>query len=221
MKQLLYHNLFHFRRHHSVCLSENGMGLYLIGGFGRKRLILDKVEFVSLKTMEVIELPPMPTQIFSPASCFFNGALYVIKSQIYVYEPDLKTWSTLMDVEIPKNIEFNRAIVYEDSIFLTGNHSYDLYRFMSTPKSQPHFKDKVYQQELKLEFVGKFKNGAQNVCLVGDDIFNFSTDPFEYNSSIETCNLKTKEFKVVWDRETEEFDFSPYQSLGCFPLVVY
>ena len=116
-----------FRRHHSVCLSENQKGMYLVGGFGRKRLILDKVEFVSFETNEVVELPSMPTQVFSPASCFFNGRLYVIKNQIYVYEPSDNTWSKLTDVEIPQDIEFNRSIVYENSIFLTGNHSYKLF----------------------------------------------------------------------------------------------
>ena len=177
------------------------MGLYLIGGFGRKRLILDKVEFVSLKTMEVIELPPMPTQIFSPASCFFNGALYVIKSQIYVYEPDLKTWTTLMDVEIPKNIEFNRAIVYEDSIFLTGNHSYELYRFNPDWEISDHVGSGVIKREHELELLGKFSNEAQNVCIVGDKIFNFSTDQFEYNSTIETYDLKAGKFNVIWEEE--------------------
>ena len=195
--------------------------MYLIGGFGRKRLILDKVEFVSLETMEVIELPPMPAQLFSPASCFFKGRLYVIKNQIYVYDLNQKTWSKLMDIEIPKNMEFNKAIVYKDSIFLTGNHSYELFQFKPEDKIQPRREGKVNQSAPKLELVGKFSNETQNVCLVGHEIFNFSTDPFEYNSTIEKYNLKTKEFNVAWEKETEEFDFSPYQSLGCFPLVVY
>ena len=73
----------------------------------------------------------------------------------------------------------------------------------------------------KLESIGKFSTETQNVSLVGFEIFNFSTDPFEYISTIETYNLKTKEFKVVWEKETEEFDFSPYESLACFPLVVF
>lgn len=195
--------------------------MYLIGGFGRKRLILDKVEFVSLETMEVIELPPMPTQLFSPASCFFKGRLYVIKNQIYVYDLNQKTWSKLMDIEIPKNMEFNKAIVYKDSIFLTGNHSYELFQFKPHDKIHPRCEEKEDQSSPQLELVGKFSNETQNVCLVGHEIFNFSTDPFEYNSTIEKYNLKTKEFNVTWEKETEEFDFSPYQSLGCFPLVVY
>ena len=195
--------------------------MYLVGGFGRKRLILDKVEFVSFETNEVVELPSMPTQVFSPASCFFNGRLYVIKNQIHVYEPSLKTWSKLTDVEIPQNIEFNRSIVYQNSIFLTGSHSYELFCLKPPIKRQSHNIGNEHQPGHKLELIGKFSTETQNVSLVGYEIFNFSTDPFEYISTIETYNLKTKEFKVVWKKETEEFDFSPYQSLACFPLVVF
>ena len=73
----------------------------------------------------------------------------------------------------------------------------------------------------ELELIGKFSTETHNVSLVGHEIFNFSTNQFEYISTIETYNLKTKEFKVVWEKETEEFDFSPYQPIACFPLVVF
>ena len=212
--------LFYSRRHHAVCLSENGKGLYLIGGFGKKRLILDKVEYLCLETRDVVEIPAMPSQLFSPASSFLNGRLYVIKNQIFEYEPNLKSWSNLLIEKIPKNIEFNRAIVYKDSIYLTGNHSYDLFRF-KPDKSQPHIDGNVVEPRHELRHLGKFFTETQNVCLVGDELFNFSTDPFEYKSTVETYNIKTGKFKIVWEKETEELDFSPYQSLGCFPLVIY
>ena len=138
-----------------------------------------------------------------------------------MFEPSLKTWSKLTDVDIPQNIEFNRAIVYENSIFLTGNHSYELFCLKPPIKRQSHNKGNEPQTGHKLELIGKFSTETHNVSLVGHEIFNFSTNQFEYISTIETYNLKTKEFKVVWEKETEEFDFSPYQPIACFPLVVF
>ena len=118
-------------------------------------------------------------------------------------------------------MEFNRAMVYENFIYLTGNHSYELYRFNPDWKLSDHDGSGVIKREHELELLGKFSNEAQNVCIVGDKIFNFSTDQFEYNSTIETYDLKEGKFNVVWEEETDDFDFSPYQSSGCFPLVIY
>ena len=211
---------FVFRRHHSVCWSEDFKGIYLIGGFGRNRLILDKVDYVCVHTGSVIELPPMPTQMYSPASCFFRGRLFVLKSHVYVYHPNTTKWSKMEHVILPKHIEFNRAIVHGSYIYLTGNHAYELYRFNPDEKKSSLDRN-IDEDEQELELLGKFSNEAQNVCVVGNTIYNFSTDQFEYNSTIETFDLNTKKFQVVWGKDTEEFDFSPYYSSGCFPLVIY
>ena len=195
-----------------------------MGGFGRNRLILDKVEYVSLDTKLVDELPPMPGQVYSPAVCYFRDRLVVIKSQIWVYDPDMKSWSILNLFKLPKHIEFNRALVHENHIYLTGNHAYELYRF-DPDEIQPYNNETIEQEEederIELELIGKFSYEAQNVCLVGSTIYNFSTDQFEYNSTIETFDISTKSFNVLWEKETDEFDFSPYHSSGCFSLVIY
>jgi hypothetical protein len=202
-------------------LSEDSKGLYLIGGYGRNRLILDNVEYICLETMKATELQPMPAKVCSPAACFFNGRLFVIKSQICVYQPSLKSWSKIDDVELPKHIEFNRAMVHGNFIYLTGNHSYELFRFNPDWKISDHDGSNVCQPEHELKFLGKFSNEVQNVCVVEDNIFNFSTDQFEYNSTIEKYDLKTGKFNVVWEKETDAFDFSPFHSSGCFPLIIY
>lgn len=113
------------------------------------------------------------------------------------------------DMILPKHMEFNRALVHGNHIYLTGNHAYELYRLNPGVRKQ------------SLEFLGKFANEAQNVCVVGNTIYNFSTDQFDNNSAIETYDLETRQFNVVWEKETHEFDFSPYYSSGCFPIVIY
>ena len=110
--------------------------------------------------------------------------------------------------------------MYGNFIYLTGHHSYELYRFNPDYISD-HDGSKVYQPEHELEFLGKFSNEVQNVCIVEDNILNFSTDQFEYNSTIETYDLKAGKFNVVWEKETDAFDFSPFHSSGCFPLTIY
>ena len=115
-------------------------------------------------------------------------------------------------------------MVHENHIYLTGNHAYELYRF-NPDKIQPHINEISEEEEenerIELELIGKFSYEAQNICIVGSTIYNFSTDQFEYNSTIETFDISTKSFNVLWEKETDELDFSPYHSSGCFSLVIY
>ena len=221
-------------------MSNDSKGIYLVGGFGKNRLILDTVDYLCLETLKLTSLPPLPIQMYSPAVCCFRGQLFVIKSQIFVYDTTLKLWSKIDNVTLPKHMEFNRALVHENYIYLTGNHAYELYRLNPddinrnrdenvriADESLPDISQKPPVQPSKaedkpaLEFLGKFANEAQNVCVVANTIYNFSTDQFEYNSVIETYNLETRKFNVVWEKETHQFDFSPYYSSGCFPLIIY
>ena len=97
----------------------------------------------------------------------------MIKNQICVYQPDSKLWSKIEDIELPKHIEFTRAMVHGNFIYLTGNHAYELYRFNPDWKISDAHGSNV-QAEHELQLLGKFSNEAQNICIVGDVIFNFS-----------------------------------------------
>ena len=72
-----------------------------------------------------------------------------------------------------------------------------------------------------VQLVGKFSNEAQNICIVDNVIYNFTTDQFDYKSSIETYDISRKKFDNLWEKNTDDFDFSPYYSSGCFPVVIY
>ena len=128
-------------------------------------------------------------------------------------------------------MEFTCALVHKNYIYLTGNHAYELYRLnpdqikdedcVAPGVSQASLNSVKNGENLELELVGRFANEAQNVCVVGNTIYNFSTDQFDYKSAIETYNIETGQFSVVWEKDTDDFDFSPYDSLGCFSLVIY
>ena len=213
-----------------MCLSEDSKGIYLVGGFGKNRLILDNVSYLCLESLKLTELPNLPTQMYSPAVCCLGGRLFVIKNQIFVYRPNTKSWSKMDNLILPQHMEFKRALVHGNYIYLTGNHAYELYRFNPDRRNPTpgittvDDTDEVLpdtEQKEELEFLGKFANEAQNVCVVGNTIYNFSTDQFDYNSAIETFDIETKRFNVAWETDSDEFDFSPYHSSGCFPLVIY
>ena len=150
---------------------------------------------------------------------------------MFVYSSRTKFWSKVSNIVLPTHMEFTCALVHQDYIYLTGNHAYELYRLnpdhimdedcVATDVSEATSNSIKKRGDILLELVGKFANEAQNVCVVGNTIYNFSTDQFDYKSAIETYDLQTGQFSVVWEKDAEDFDFSPYHSSGCFPLVIY
>ena len=232
------------RRHHSVCVTRSDPDeddvhpyMYLVGGYGKHRIILDKVDRLCLDQNVMSELPNLPAQMYCPAVCFFRGMLYVIRTSVYCYDPKTGKWSKLDHIDLPKHMEFNCALVSDNHIYLTGNHSYELYRFDPTDNPKPEadpqeitlefgdeqreVKEPPQSEKVELEFVGRFTNEAQNVCMVFDVIYNFSTEQFDYKSSVETFDLRKNTFSIAWEKNTDDFDFSPYYSSGCFPIVLY
>ena len=150
---------------------------------------------------------------------------------MFVLSSTLKLWTKVSNIVLPKHMEFTCALVHGNYIYLTGSHAYELYRLnpdyitdegcVATVVSETTSNAVQKGGEIQLELVGKFANEAQNVCVVGNTIYNFSTDQFDYKSAIETYDLETGHFSVVWEKDAEDFDFSPYHSAGCFPLVIY
>ena len=103
---------------------------------------------------------------------------------------------------------FNCAVPYEDCIYLTSITGYSLYKFDPETPS--------------ITFVGKFQEETQNICVVGDVIYNFSSDQhFDYRSTIETYDIKAGKFQSIWEKNTDEIEFAPYGSSGCFPVVLF
>ena len=115
---------------------------------------------------------------------------------------------------MPKDVEFKKAMPTSDHIYLTANHKSELYRF------DPDQTSSEKKEKLVIELVGTFSRSPQNVCLIEEEgiIYNFSDDG---KPSIETYNTVTKEFKIVWEADVGSIEFSSNYSLGCFPLVAF
>jgi hypothetical protein len=150
------------------------------------------------------------------AFCHKNK-LYVIKdgSNVFVYDPAglQQQWSpALVHVTFPSGMEFNYAVAYKDHVYLTIRHGLQVYR---CPLIQ------ITEDKCQLETVGEFEFETQNVCLVDSVIYNFSSDQYDFCSTLETFDLETSAFDLVFKTESEELDFSPYYSFGCFPLIKY
>ena len=71
------------------------------------------------------------------------------------------------------------------------------------------------------EFLGRFSSEAQNLCLVDGVIYNFSTEQFDYISTVETYSVQGAKFAQPWINKGKVYDFNPNKSVGAFPLVIY
>ena len=206
------------RRAHAVV--EHEEKLYLFGGYGRHRLPLDDVDMIDLNTLTVHELARarLPAELHNMAVAVLDGIFYLFTNQIRTFDPcpgSCEGWKELEEVSLPENKDFNSAVTAKGCIYVVGKHSYDLYKF-----------DK---SAMTFGVVGQFSSEAQNICLVGDLIYNFSTDQFSGQSTIETYDIVCDTFSFVqeYDFESESgrarsnVDFSSHFSFGCFPLTIY
>lgn len=203
------------RRHHSACSNESG--IYLVGGFGKHRIILNTLEYLKCDGI-LEECAALKQPLYSPAVCMFQGRVYAIKDSVnvYAYDPEANEWSSdaFQNVEMPRAVEFNFALATQTCIYLTAKHSYELYCYKPTEANEMGCKK-------PLEVVGQFQCETQNMCIVDGVIYNFSSDQFDYSASVETYTEDTRTFKVEWTKADSNIDFSPYFSFGCFPLVKY
>ena len=80
------------RRHHSLAFDNDHF--YIIGGFGRHRVILDKLDCFNEETNSIDACTSLPNPIFSMASFCHEGKLYTLKNQFnsLVYDPEVETW---------------------------------------------------------------------------------------------------------------------------------
>ena len=79
----------------------------------------------------------------------------------------------------------------------------------------------VAEQDVEPECLGRFVSEAQNICLVDGVIYNFSTDQFDYISTVETYSVREGKFAQPWTKKGQVYDFNPNKSVGAFPLVIY
>ncbi len=208
------------RRHHGAAVDEEGARLAMVGGFGRLRDFQASGEMIDLLNGLAEALPDLPEAVKSPACCFFQGSLYVVKKRVYKLEEETKDgeqqvtrkWKDL-GVDLAPKHDFVLAVSTASRIYLASKHDYKLFKLDV---------DKSHLSEVES---GQFKYETQNLCLVDGLVYNFSSDQFGTTSCVETYDPKSGAFDVVWEGETETaptpIDFSPYYSLGSFPIVQY
>ena len=200
------------RRHHTLAATEDS--IYIIGGFGKHRVILNLAEKYDIKQDTIETILSLPDPMYNVTACFANDRLYVLKdgSNCLVYN-DKKWVPALKHVKFTNGLEFNSASPYQGYLYFTCKFNSGLYRCPLKSESD--------SPKLEAELVGKFKSECQNICLVEDKIYNFSSDQFDHHSTIEVYNLTNQEFKLVYESNDEELDFSPYYSFGCFSLLLF
>lgn len=193
------------RRHHSVVCIDDDM--YVIGGSGKFRVILDSVDRYNFTSRMWYKCAPLPSPLYSAAACVHNGLVYVISCRVFCYNPKTDSWVTLNDVQLPSGISYNTALTHENLIYLTGLYSEDVMRF-----------DPDGEKNVKL--VGRFQYPAGNVCLVGDKIYSFP----EHNDCpcVEVYNIKKKTFEVLYTGSPSNGRISfKKPARNCFSLVLY
>ncbi|KAG8232725.1 hypothetical protein J437_LFUL013318 [Ladona fulva] len=229
------------RRHHSMCTLNDD--LYLIGGFGRHRVLLDSMERYHVPTGTWHSCRTLPEALYSAASCVFDGSIYVLGSQLYCYHPPSDMWTTINELSLPKNTGFSSAMPYKDYIYLTGIYTTKLMRF--NPRHQLHYKkQKGEKDSWTLETVGNFRNKALNTCIVGHKIYSFalpedwhgfedechSSEDSKGFLEIETYNITTETFEVVWTGSLDKIkldgggiiaDFMTQHCAGCFSMIKF
>merc|ERR1719228_2968334 len=126
--------------------------VYLLGGFGKHRIILDSVDCFNIDSGEQRECSNLPVPMYRPAAAVFKGRIFVVgKKMASVYYPYPQNyWAALNHIALPANIEFDSAMSTENHIYLTSSHSRDLFRI----------DPEVGGKEVELELVGKFTKEA-------------------------------------------------------------
>jgi len=97
------------RRHHSAV--SWGDDLYLIGGFGRYRVLLDNVQRLNINTGEWSDMPPLLEPTFMAAATLCRDRIYVIKNHMEYLSRDAKQWT-----RIEANLPFQLGIRYAATI---------------------------------------------------------------------------------------------------------
>ncbi|KAL0280037.1 UNVERIFIED_CONTAM: hypothetical protein PYX00_001453 [Menopon gallinae] len=194
-------------RHCSACVV--GDYLYVIGGFGRHRLIQDTVSKLSLTDRTWTVCSPLPRPMYSAPCCVFKDNIYVIQTQVYQYSTERDMWTTL-DISLPSRQVFSNVVVNDDYIFISGINRI-VYKF---DPSLP---------TVELTKVGTFTYECWQACLIDDHIYSLSQEEFDSEIYCEKMNVKTGENTVLFRgiAENEIATLNPNHHHGCFPLLFY
>ena len=94
----------------------------------------------------------------------------------------------MKDRNFPPNTEFDQAMYDDESkcLFLTSRISTNI------------FKLTIDDDVADFELIGNFDSEAKNTCLIEAEIFNFASDEFSYEISLEKFMIKEKKCEVIY-----------------------
>merc|ERR550519_374545 len=141
------------RRHHSLAFSDDHF--YIVGGFGRHRVILDTLDCFKEDTKSINPCASLPSPIFSMATFCYQDKLYALKNQFnsLVYNPANEQWTEAFPhIQFPAGVEFNFAMPYKDNVYLTTRHNDNskLYSFALSANEES-------DPATKLTLIGEFQ----------------------------------------------------------------
>ena len=207
------------RRHHAAVVQ--GSRLWVVGGYGKHRVVLDTVEWLDLDTGEIKQCAPLPFGARRPAAAWWRSRLVVVSEcGVVAYSEEGDTWDVMLGASLPPGTAVDCALAEESGdLFLTSTCSTTLYRLSSSDESQLPPSPPVY----RIEVEGKWSREAGNACRLGSKLYNFYSDEFGDERLVESYCLETRQFSVQLSQELPDLEFSaaPQYSYGCFPLLDY
>lgn len=167
------------RRHHGVIVF--GTHIYVVGGFGRYRVVLDSVDRFDTVSREWNNLPDLIQPVFSAAACLCRNTLFVIKHDIQYFVPgQSQTW-TAMHMPWPFEIGIHSAVSVDEHIYLVGQYIPQLMRFNTVTR--------------ELIDLGRFKSSSGPLCLCNGKIY--SVGGGNDGELVESFDREKGEFAVV------------------------
>ncbi|XP_046356955.2 kelch-like protein 40 [Haliotis rufescens] len=167
------------RRHHGACAVDR-RHLFLIGGFGRFRKILNVVESFDVETDEWSDHPPLLQPEFSAAVAVCNNKIYVFKTQIQQYCLTTREWS-FITISQPISSNVNFALTFGSSIYLCCKFTKNLRMF------NPETRD--------CKELGHFQTECMGCVLLHGKVYWF--EDFSNSPTVECFDPRDKSFEIV------------------------
>ncbi|XP_068220265.1 kelch-like protein 30 [Palaemon carinicauda] len=155
------------RRHHMLCVVDSV--IYILGGFGRHRVVQSSVNAYDTETGEWLSCSDMPHCISNGAACAFKGRVMVFthEMQLLTYYPSTKKWSAI-PLMSPTKHGYRAALAWKNHIYLIDNCSTKVYKY------SPEEGQNVVEY-------GYFLAPPINVCIVDGKIYSFTHDDLDYH----------------------------------------
>ncbi|KOC59323.1 hypothetical protein WH47_11509 [Habropoda laboriosa] len=109
------------RRHMIAAFIENK--LYIVGGSGRHRRLLNRVDILDIHTGKWKKGADIPEYVSdTPPHCVLNGKLFVLSSYVYIYYPEDDCWQSVFRI-YPIDHAVDAFLTPVSILFFTGDDS--------------------------------------------------------------------------------------------------